>query len=349
MSDGILLTGKRGAGKSLLAVHQIRERMLNGCMVATNLDLDLKKLVPARNRICPFRLPDWPQACDFEALPLGNPTLRWEDGNVILDESYQEAKNGLIVLDELATFLNSRTWNAKDRQDLISWLLQSRKFGWDLLFLAQHPRLIDAQLRDSLFDLVGSVRRLDKIALPFLGRIASLTGVKLKMPRIHVCSLKYGMHPGSPTAELLWCRGSDLFEAYSTTQKIDPAVGVKTGEGYQLLSRWHLDGRYMGWWEMHKGIVFGCLLAGVFIGVVGTRGWSLLTDRASSQLPLKQSASVVEEKFATGVTAKGFFRDSGVVRAVLSDGKLVVVDQFREVSNGWQVRVGDLWYQGGAE
>jgi len=343
MSDGVLLTGKRGAGKSLVATSQIQKRMLNRCMVATNLNLYLEHLVGPRNRVRPFRLPDHPTAPDLVALPLGNPALFWECDQVKMGPGYDEGKNGLLVLDELATFLNSRTWNQKDRQDLINWLLQSRKFGWDLLFLAQHPRLVDAQVRDSLFDLIGVVRRLDKITLPFFGKIAALFGFRLKMPRIHIAALRYGMHQDSPIAERLWCRGTDLFRAYDTTQKIDPAVGVKTGEGFQYLSAWDIRGRHMGWWEMNRGLIFMILAAGLASGFLGGRQYEKRSAAAPGSVV---QAKPVEEKFATGVTGRGFYRDGQAYRVVLSDGRIVLADAFRETPTGWQAKSGDLWYRG---
>lgn len=342
MSDGILLTGKRGAGKSLIACSRAQQKMLAGCMVATNLNLYVEELVGPRNKVRPFRLPDWPTAADLEKLPLGNPGLYWEGDVVKMGKDYDEQKNGLMILDELATFLNSRTWNQGDRQALINWLLQSRKFGWDLLFLAQHPRLVDAQVRDSLFDLVGVVRRLDKIAMPFFGRIAALLGFKLKMPRIHIAALRYGMHQDSPIAERIWCRGKDLFKAYDTTQKIDPAVGVKTGEGFQYLSAWDLRGRHMGWWEMNRGLIVMLLACGLVVGFFAGRN----VEKQSAKPSLVQQVKPIEEKFATGVTGRGFFKDAGRYRVVLSDGRIALADAFRETPTGWQAKVGELWYRG---
>lgn len=343
MSDGTLLTGKRGAGKSLIAVFQIQERMLKGSIVATNINLNVQKLVGPRNKVRPFRVPDHPTATDLQQLPLGNPSLAWVGDEIKIQPGYDEGKNGLLVLDELATFLNSRTWKEKDRQDLISWLLQSRKFGWDLLFLAQHPRLVDAQIRDSLFDLVGVTRRLDKITVPFFGKISAIIGFRLKMPRIHVAILRYGMHQDSPVAERIWTRGTSLFEAYDTTQKIDPAVGVKTGEGYQYLSAWDLRGRYMGWWEMNRGLIFALLasglIAGFFVGKLFEKRWNV-------QAPVQQIQQHTEEKFASGVTGVGYYKDGFTYRVLLSDGRIVVPDIFRETPSGWQAKIGELWYRG---
>lgn len=346
MTDGTLLAGKRGAGKSLIAASRARDYMWAGRMVATNLNLRVEYLVPPRNKVRPFRVPDWPSADDMMALPLGNPGLEWREGEpypcIRDDHKFSEDENGLLLLDELATFLNSRDWQAKDRQALINWLLHSRKFGWDLLFIAQHVGLVDKQVRDALFDLFATTRRLDKVQVPVVGRIAAFVGFKLKMPKVHVAHVRYGMQQGAPLSESIWVRGRDLYRAYDTTQQINPETGVKSGEGYQYLSAWDLRGRYMTWWEMNRKAILLYLFLGIVLGVVGDR---FAQRRASTQAP---PAVVVklEDKYAAGVVGTGFYRDGALYRVVLSDGRTVVADVFRETSAGWQAKVGELWYRG---
>lgn len=346
MTDGTLLAGKRGAGKSLIAVSRMREYMWAGRMVATNLNLRVEYLVPPRNKIRPFRVPDWPTAEDMMALPLGNPGLEWREGEKypVMREGYKfsEDENGLLVLDELATFLNSRDWQAKDRQALINWLLHSRKFGWDLLFISQHVGLVDKQVRDALFDLFATTRRLDKVQVPVIGRIAAIMGFKLRLPKWHVAHVRYGTQQGAPLSESIWVRGHDLYRAYDTTQKINPETGVKTGEGFQYLSAWDLRGRYMTWWEMNQKAVLLFTSLGIAFGVGGDRFFM-------SRMPAPQVAVATvkaEEKYAAGVTGAGFYHDGQVYRVVLSDGRSVIADAFRETPSGWQVKVGDLWYRG---
>lgn len=345
MTDGTLLAGKRGAGKSLIAVSRMREYMWAGRMVATNLNIRVEYMVPPRNKVRPYRLPDWPTAEDMNALPLGNPGLMWTEGDPypVMRPGYafNEEENGLLVLDELATFLNSRDWQAKDRQAFINWLLHSRKFGWDLLFIAQHISLVDKQVRDALFDLFATTRRLDKVQVPVIGRLAAMMGFKMRLPKWHVAHVRYGMQQGAPLSESIWVRGHDLYKAYDTTQKINPETGLKPGQGYQYLSAWDLRGRNMTWWEMNRKAILLFICLGLGIGVAGDR-------YVTSRLPAQQIAVApkVEDKYATGVTAQGYYRDGPVYRVVLSDGRTVAADLFRETSSGWQARIGDLWYRG---
>ncbi len=350
MSEALLLTGKRGMGKSLLAVHMMRDAVTAGRMVATNLNIKVEHLVSARSKVCPYRVPDHPRAADLEQLPLGNPALKWtvdqagnRTGEVEMQPGFDEGKNGLLVLDEVATFLNSRSWQEKDRQAVISWLAQSRKFGWDLLFLAQHPRMVDAQIRESLFELVGYCRRLDKVRIPFFGAIANAAGVKLRMPRLHLATIRNGSAPDGPIAERYWYRGTDLYAAYQTTQKIDPVVGVSTGSGFQYLSAWHVRGRHLSWWEMNRLLVALLIAGGAVAGACGLKLYQSLQPASTPLAAVKPA----EDKFADGVTARGYFKEpAGGYRVVLSDGRIVFASSYRETPSGWQVRVGELWYRG---
>lgn len=349
MSEALLLTGKRGMGKSLLAVSMMRDAVAAGRMVATNLNIRVEHLASPRSRVCPYRVPDHPRATDLEALPLGNPALSWvlddqgnRTGEVEMQPGFDEGKNGLLCLDEVATFLNSRSWQEKDRQAVISWLAQSRKFGWDLLFLAQHPRMVDAQIRESLFELVGYCRRLDKIRIPVFGAVANAIGLKLRMPKLHLATVRNGSSPDGPIAERYWYRAQDLFAAYSTTQKIDPAVGVPAGAGFQYLSAWHMRGRHLSWWQMNRLLITLLVSGGAVLGAGALKLAQSVKPEPSQQVVAKP----VEDKFASGVTARGYFREGSGYRVVLSDGRMVLAAAYRETPSGWQVRVGDLWYMG---
>lgn len=55
---GYVITGTRGAGKSLVAVARIRDYLESGKPVATNLDIDLPKLLKARPSAPLIRMPD---------------------------------------------------------------------------------------------------------------------------------------------------------------------------------------------------------------------------------------------------------------------------------------------------
>ena len=114
--------GKLGTGKTKFCVWMAQQALLSGRRVASNVDLKLDKLVPYK-RANYVRLPDKPKAFDLEAAGHGNPG------------SYDEDKNGIMILDELGTWLNARSFQDKDRAPMLDWLIHARKFGWDVYLI----------------------------------------------------------------------------------------------------------------------------------------------------------------------------------------------------------------------
>jgi hypothetical protein len=209
--SGHLVTGVRRSGKSLVCVGKIKEYVEQGRPVATNLDLVLSKLVDKAPKAAVIRMPDRPTTKDFEALP----KLELPDG--------ADTHNGLIVLDECATWLNSREWGQGDRSALIDWLLHSGKYGWDLMFIVQHESLVDKQARLTLFDYTVRCKRLDRLRIPGIGRLLnalSFGWLSGNLPQVHLGMVLYGNGPGAVFVENWWYRGRELFGAYNTRQVI---------------------------------------------------------------------------------------------------------------------------------
>jgi hypothetical protein len=344
MSESVLLAGKRGSGKSLCAIDMARKYMLAGRPVATNLNLYLEKLLPGYCKTRAYRLPDFPTAIALHALPLGNPFLEWQEGepDPVMKKGFDEGANGLLILDEVATFLNSREWNLAGRQDIISWLVQSRKYGWDLCFIAQHCNLLDKQIRESLIEIQGTVRRLDKIAIPFLSAISNyFIGRKLHFPKIHLVNLLYGFQPGAPLSDRLLFTGKDLYEAYDTLQRISSVTGQ---QGIStMLSAWELKGRYMKKWELRQQMAAGGLVIGLLIGLAGgvVIGWY----QFGKQKPVEIAAPnlVVAEK-KPEIKIRGMI-GSDITRLMLTDGRTVIADGYRMRSGKAQYSHEGIWYE----
>lgn len=227
-----VVTGKLGAGKTLVAVGKIQDKIISGCKVATNLDLKLYNLprvgifAKSPNVI---RIPDKPTLEDLQIIGRGN-------------ESYDENKNGLLVLDECGTWFNSRSWADKERQSVINWFLHARKLGWDIIFLIQDLSIMDKQARVALAEHVVYCRRLDKITIPFIGGIYSLiTGSKLPLPKVHVGIVKYGDSPTSMTVERWTYTGRGFYTAYDTKQAFSDSYEDKP---YSYLTPYLSHGRY---------------------------------------------------------------------------------------------------------
>jgi len=244
------LTGALGAGKTLAAVGRIRDALRAGKRVATNLDIHPEKLLPRDSRTDLVRLPDKPRLVDMASLEYG-----------CEKPDYTGKTFGLIVLDELGTWFNSRTWNDKERLPVIDWFLHARKFRWDVIFIVQNIEAIDAQLRQALCEHLVRVRRLDRFLVPVIGRLAGLVGLQLRMPQIHVGTVFYGEKPVPVMmVERWWYRGTDLYAGYDTGQVFQSGQELVNGElldmraSYSVLSPWHLEGRYpkpaaIPWWK----------------------------------------------------------------------------------------------------
>lgn len=232
-----LISGKLGSGKTLSAVGRIRDKLLAGCRVATNLDLKLENLLPphagryvkGRQPVNCVRIPDKPTVEDLELIGCGN-------------EEMDESKNGIIVLDELAVWLNSRTFNDKARAPVIDWLLHSRKKGWDVYFICQHIEQIDKQVRQALVEYLVVCRRMDRIKIPFIGGlIKTLTGglVSGNLPKVHVATVRYGTQPDAIKSDTWIYQGKDLYAAYDTRQVFSDSYSAGA---FTYLPPWHLGG-----------------------------------------------------------------------------------------------------------
>jgi hypothetical protein len=229
MSDYIVF-GKKGSGKSLVCVNRIREALLRGAPVATNLDLKLEELLPHGVRDARvYRLPDRPTIDDLRAIGRGS-------------ESVDESTYGVVVLDECATMLNARTYNDKGRTDMLDWFVHSRKLGWDSYFLCQNPVQIDKQVRESLAEFMVSCKRLDKMRVPFIGAISKhLIGGELRPPKVHIATVRYGSGHEAIISDRWTYRGTHLYAAYDTQQvfRADYPHGI-----FCYLTPWHLKGRF---------------------------------------------------------------------------------------------------------
>lgn len=340
MSEAILLTGKRGEGKSLSAVKMIRRRLAKGRIVATNLDLNLDVLAPVWNKTPVYRLPDVPHSSDLLALPVGNPNPT------------DESKNGLLVLDECAAFLNSREWQDKDRLKLISWLAQSRKYGWDLVLIAQGAEMVDSQIRKSLCDLLGIVKRTDKISIPFITWfMLHYFDVEIRMPKLHVATFYYGFGRGSPTAFTDIFAGGDLYAGYNTIQKIntmckDLSCDQVFGSGLAtMLPAWHLKGRYMSRFQMYAKIAGSMLVFGLILGGVGGFAAGYLTRPKAVSIAAPSVLGGVPPSVDETVSVLGVMQQEGAFTVSLSDGRIETTRDYRMDDTGSYFKVGQSWYK----
>ncbi|MDT8385157.1 MAG: zonular occludens toxin domain-containing protein [Gammaproteobacteria bacterium] len=225
------ITGKLGSGKTLAAVGRARDYLNSGKKVVSNVDLNLDKMYSERSRKTYVRIPDKPNIDDLNAIGRGS--------NKVDESTY-----GLLVLDELGTWLNTRNWSDKARLPVLDWFLHARKLGWDILFIVQDISLIDKQARDSLCEFLVICRRSDRLKLPFLSFIT--------LPKIHVGSVYYGDNTQAARVDRWWYRAKDLYDAYDTRQVFSANYpsGVHT-----CLSPWQTTGQFTEYESPVKKII----------------------------------------------------------------------------------------------
>lgn len=205
-----MITGKLGSGKTLYCIDKIQTALFDGRRVASNLDLNLDVLLGPRHEAHAIRLPDKPRLIDLEALGYGYP----------VDEPYDESRFGELVLDECGTWLNTRTFQDKERLQIINWCIHARKYRWHVNFLIQHPDAIDKQLRDMLCEHLVVCTRLDRIKLFKL----------IPLPKIHQAVVYYGSSEQGIIVDKDYYKGKDLWAAYDTGQVFsDQIEWMKSG------------------------------------------------------------------------------------------------------------------------
>jgi hypothetical protein len=226
------LTGKKGTGKSKHAVILARDRYLrNGRRVTTNLDIDLLKMFGPRSRMTYVRVPDKP--CAFDLVAAGS-------GNL----SYDEDENGGMFLDELGTWLNTRSFADKERAAVLDYFAHARKYGWDTWYIMQNIVQVDKQLRESFIEQTVRHTRFDKVRIPFIGWLLSMLFTEKAgyFPKFHTAVFRIGVNPQDLVANRSSFIGRDIQDCYDTRQVFLTSYPHGT---HSVLSPWHVEGRYL--------------------------------------------------------------------------------------------------------
>ena len=307
------VTGKLGGGKTLFAVQQAVNRLEKGLKVAANVDLYPERFFKPwwdQSRVRFMRVPDRPSREDLDALGIGN-------------ETSDETKNGLLILDEAATILNARTFQNEGRSDMIDWFLHARKLGWDLIFISQSLSMLDKQIRDALVEYLVVVRRFDRYRIPFLAWF----GIKINMPRVHFAIVRYGTGPNSMVSERIFFRGNNLFNVYDTRQLI---MGQVSG-CYSVLSPYHLKGRFMKVAQIAKIAARSAWFSGIVLG-------ALVVYLIMTFWPQKKVVPVVSQKIQEVSIVR---RTDGTAIVLLPDGNSTIAHSMKTDRSGTTVTTDD--------
>ena len=130
-----LYSGTPGSGKSLHTASVIYWTLKRGQPVIANFAINTDKI----------------RGSKAEFIEKSNEELTPD----FLIKYAQEYANGkrikegslLLVIDECQLIFNAREWNMKGRAEWLSFFTQHRKFGYDIILVAQFDRMIDRQIR----------------------------------------------------------------------------------------------------------------------------------------------------------------------------------------------------------
>lgn len=133
-----LYSGTPGSGKSLDTASDIVNKLRRGQRVICNFPINMK-IVRGAFRKVPDDLFVYKDNPDL--------TVRF-----LVDFAKQHHKQGkegqtLLVIDECSVKFNSREWDKSDRMAWIKFLQHHRKYGYNVILIAQNDRLIDRQIR----------------------------------------------------------------------------------------------------------------------------------------------------------------------------------------------------------
>lgn len=324
------VTGKLGGGKTLWAVYKAAEYLRKGKRVAANIDLFSDKIlytIKDEQDVKLFRIPDSPSRRDLDLIGTGN-------------DSSDESKNGLLILDECGNILNSRNYNDPERKKLIEWFLHARKLGWDCIFIVQNLSLLDKQIRDALIEYKVVVNRMDRLNLPLLSSL----GFKIPLPKIHYANIYYGTEARAVTADKDFFRGKDLYNFYSTRQLLigqgigedgeSKAIDAHNAGVSSSLSPWHLKGRFMSRSALIKPYLVGGIFFGLFLGALslGSYFWT-----AGYRKPVKEEKPPEVLRDLKGIVSG----ENGSFTVILPDGRSERSQRFSMDSDGLSVRLSD--------
>lgn len=130
-----LYSGTPGSGKSLHTARVIYYSLKRGFPVIANFPINLDKIKCKKSEFI-----------EKDNSDLTPDFLIEYAKNYFHDKPVKEGSL-LLVIDECQLMFNAREWNIKGRSDWLSFFTQHRKYGYDIILVAQFDRMIDRQIR----------------------------------------------------------------------------------------------------------------------------------------------------------------------------------------------------------
>lgn len=249
MAGVYIVQGKLGSGKGKYCVGKMADALRAGLRVATNFDLNMEHLTKSSSRATAIRVPDKPTAQDLDDIGPG----------ACEADKYDEDRYGVLVLDELGSWLNSRQFADKGRAALLDWLIHARKKLWTVYLIVQDVNMIDKQVRQGLAEYLVRCLRADKLKIPVIGAVMGKRG---RVPRFHIANITMADVPGV-VVDRDWFRNDDIQNGYDTLQVFrdwvrdpqDPRFEDEILAGpFTYLSAWHVKGRFEAAVKPRRGL-----------------------------------------------------------------------------------------------
>lgn len=139
-----LYSGTPGSGKSLHVAERIYDRIRFGKPVIANFDFAVDRIGGKHKGEFVF----------IDNLHLKPDFLRVYADQYFETHRFHEDRI-LCVIDEAQLLFNAREWNVNGRADWLSFFTQHRKYGYEIILVAQFDRMLDRQIRSLLeYELV---------------------------------------------------------------------------------------------------------------------------------------------------------------------------------------------------
>lgn len=156
-----LYSGTPGSGKSLHAAEVVYYRLKLGKPVLTNYPLNISCVKPYGRRVCQHvevrnyfyekgkSVNPWDYDSETNTYAL-TPEFLMAFSRKYFGERRVREGEILLLIDEAQILFNARSWNASGRDKWNSFFTQHRKFGYDIILMAQFDKMLDMQIRSLL-------------------------------------------------------------------------------------------------------------------------------------------------------------------------------------------------------
>lgn len=135
----MLFSGTPGSGKSLHTASVIYWRLKNKKPVIANFDFAIRKVNKRHPEKVPFTYVD-----NLDLTPaflVDYARAYWKGKKRIVEGEIT------LIIDEAQILFNARDWNQKGRADWLKFFTQHRKYGFEIIFVAQFDEMLDRQAR----------------------------------------------------------------------------------------------------------------------------------------------------------------------------------------------------------